>query len=136
MPSYLVSSHRFVRPPLKSTLSVVATMPLNPHRLQADNSAFRDGMFAHTPGAPRGNQGDAEGPWMDNSGTFFHNLMHPLIQNCQRVVFLESTYVCMLSPREYNKEHDKAPCGFKHRPLHSSAIILQFFNSTDETRTG
>lgn len=51
MPSpHSVSPHHFVRPPLPSTPPLVTTTPLKPHRLQADNSAFRDGMFAHTPG--------------------------------------------------------------------------------------
>lgn len=47
---HLVSPHHFVHSPLLLTLSVAVTTPLIPHRLQADNSAFRDGMFAHTPG--------------------------------------------------------------------------------------
>lgn len=56
-----VNTHPFVRPPLLSVPSAVATAPLNlrrlqvdnsattplnPRRLQVDNSAFQDGMFA------------------------------------------------------------------------------------------
>lgn len=56
---HLVSPHHFVHSPLLLTLSVVVTTPLIPHRLQADNSALRDGTH---PRAPKGNQGDAQGP--------------------------------------------------------------------------
>lgn len=44
--AHSVNTSPFIQPPMLSTPSAAATIPLSPRRLQVDNSRFRDGIFA------------------------------------------------------------------------------------------